>query len=95
MQVKSGVYFRVNKNIKLIANKGCIIFCWGVKLTPSKQIKETKMDGKEFKCKIEDKYNSAIKRKAAGLGMSRQKYLEKLIEKDAKEHIMNEFVNFK
>lgn len=53
------------------------------------------MEGKEFKCKIEDKYNSAIKRKAALIGMSRQKYIEKLIEKDAKEYIMNEFVNFK
>ena len=51
-------------------------------------------EGEEFKCKIENRYNEAIKRKAALKGMSRQKYLEKLIERDAKENMMNEFVGF-
>lgn len=49
---------------------------------------------KEFKCKIPEKYNDAIKRKAASLKMSRQKYVELLIENDAKEFLIEEFIKF-
>lgn len=92
-QVKFGVYFGVRNKYKLIENKGCVIFYWGVKLTPSKRVKEMTMLGKEFKCKIEEKYNDAIKAKAKKIKMSRQKYIELLIENDAKECLIQDFLN--
>lgn len=51
------------------------------------------MYGKEFKCKIESKYNDAIKAKAKKMKMSRQKYIELLIENDAKECLIQDFLN--